>query len=174
MNRKVLLAGLAVSVPILAILFLNLGRNPHRVASPLLGKPAPSFALKEVGSDRVISLESFRGKPVVVNFWATWCVPCYAEHQVLTSSASALGSSVQFLGVVYEDTEDKILAFLRQHGGGYPSVSDEAGKTAIAYGVYGVPETFFVNPSGVIVAKHEGPVTPELLRENLGKASATP
>lgn len=171
MNRKVLIAGLALAVPVLAVLFLNLGRDPHRVKSPLVGRPAPSFSLKEVGDDRVISLQSLRGKPVVVNFWATWCVPCYAEHQVLTRSASALGSSVQFLGVVYEDSEDNILRFLRQYGSAYPTVNDDAGKTAIGYGVYGVPETFFVNAGGIIVAKHEGPLTDELLRTNLAKAS---
>lgn len=171
MNRKVLIAGLVVAVPVLALLFLNLGRDPHRVRSPLVGKPAPSFALKEVGGDRVISLQSLQGKPVVVNFWATWCVPCYAEHRVLTSSAGALGSSVQFLGVAYQDSDENILRFLRQYGTAYPTVADEAGKTAIAYGVYGVPETFFVNPAGVIVAKHEGALTDETLRENLATAS---
>ena len=167
MNRKVLIAGLVVVTPVLLILFLNLGRNPHRVRSPLIDRPAPVFALKEVGSDRVVSLESLRGRPVVVNFWSTWCVPCYAEHEVLTSSASTLGNSVQFLGVVYQDTEEKISEFLRQNGSGYPSVLDQSGKTAIAYGVYGVPETFFIRSDGSIAEKFEGPLDAASLNEKL-------
>ena len=167
MNRRVLIAGLAVVIPVILILFLNLGRNPHRVRSPLIGKPAPPFSLKEVGGDRVVSLESLRGRPVVVNFWSTWCVPCHAEHEVLTRSASTFGNSVQFLGVVYQDTEEKISQFLRQNGSAYPSVMDESGKTAIAYGVYGVPETFFIRSDGSIAEKFEGPLDSESLNEKL-------
>lgn len=169
MNRKVLMAGAAITLPILAILFLNLGRDPHRVQSPMVGKPAPTFSLKEAGADRVLSLESLRGKPAVVNFWATWCLPCYAEHEVLVRNARNIGSEVQFVGVVYDDTEDKIQQFIRENGSAYPSVMDEGGKAAIAYGVYGVPETFFLSPSGVIVAKHEGPLSQESLTANLQK-----
>jgi cytochrome c biogenesis protein CcmG, thiol:disulfide interchange protein DsbE len=167
LNRKVLLAGAAIILPVLSILFLNLGRDPHRVQSPMVGKPAPSFTLKEAGTDRVLSLESLRGKPAVVNFWATWCLPCYAEHEVLVRNARNVGSGVQFVGVVYDDTEDKIQQFLSENGSAYPSVMDDGGRTAIAYGVYGVPETFFVSPSGVIVAKEEGPLTQESITRNL-------
>jgi cytochrome c biogenesis protein CcmG/thiol:disulfide interchange protein DsbE len=169
LNRKVLLAGAAIALPVLSILFLNLGRDPHRVRSPMIGKPAPSFSLKEAGTNRVLSLQSLRGKPAVVNFWATWCLPCYAEHEVLVRNAGTYGSEVQFLGVVYDDTEDKIQQFLRENGSAYPTVMDEGGRTAIAYGVYGVPETFFVSPAGLVVAKHEGPLTQESLTANLQK-----
>lgn len=170
MNRKVLIAGLAVAIPFVAVLVANLGRDPHRVKSPLVGQPAPSFSLREVGNNRVVSLEAFRGKPVVLNFWATWCVPCYAEHPVLVRSAATMSNSVQFLGVVYEDTEEKIREFLRQNGASYPSLMDEGGKTAIAYGIYGVPETLFISPNGTIVAKVDGPLTVETLQLNLQKA----
>ena len=172
MNRKVLLAGLLLAIPFVAVLVANLNRDPHRVRSPLVGKPAPSFSLREVGSTRLVSLDAFRGKPVVLNFWATWCVPCYAEHPVLTASAASMGNSVQFVGVVYDDAEERIQDFLRRNGSNYPSVMDDQGKTAIAYGVYGVPETFFVSPTGTIVAKHEGPLTNESLQANLQNAMA--
>jgi len=77
---------------------------------------------------------------------------------------------VQFLGVVFQDSEEKILGFLRQRGSSYPTVVDDRGKTAIAYGVGGVPETFFLDANGVIVAKHSGPLTSDILQANLRKA----
>lgn len=170
MNRKVLIAGLVIVVPFIVLLVMNLGRDPHKVESPLVGKAAPPFALREVGTSDVFDVGALRGKPIVLNFWATWCVPCYAEHGVLVSSAKALGSKVQFLGVVYDDTEPKILQFLDENGRSYPTLFDEQGRTAIAYGVYGVPETFFIDPEGTIVAKFEGPLSPQSLFENLRKA----
>src|SRR5687767_15877295 len=142
MNRKVLLIGLALIVPVVAILILALKRNPNEVRSPLIGKPAPPFALQEVSTGRPVSLQNFRGRPVVVNFWATWCVPCYAEHEVLTRTAS-IAPNIAFVGIAYDDPEEKILQFLQQYGSAYPTAMDPEGKTAIAYGVYGVPETFF-------------------------------
>jgi cytochrome c biogenesis protein CcmG/thiol:disulfide interchange protein DsbE len=107
---------------------------------------------------------------VVLNFWATWCVPCFEEHGVLTAGARELGSEVQFLGVVYEDEPSRVQAFLAERGGGYPSLVDPDSRTAIAYGVFGVPETFFIDASGSIVAKHVGPLTDAALAENVRKA----
>lgn len=167
MNKKVLIVGLIIVVPILAVLFMNLGRDPHNIESPLIGRTAPAFALREVGTDRAVSLESLRGKPAVINFWATWCVPCEQEHPVLVSTAAQMGQSVQFLGVVYQDQESRIQQFLSRNGQAYPTLFDDGGKTAIAYGVYGVPETFFLNAEGKIVAKHAGPLTPDDLSQKL-------
>lgn len=153
---------------VLGVLILNLDRDPHKVRSPLIGRVAPGFELRTAGGAESTSLDQFRGRPVVVNFWATWCVPCYAEHPVLTAAARA-NSGAQFLGVVYDDGEPKILEFLKQYGSAYPNLIDREGKTAISYGVYGVPETFFIAGDGRIVAKHEGPLTPESLTENLAR-----
>lgn len=171
MNRRVLLAALVVVVPIVAILWMNLGRDPHRIESPVIGRTAPSFVLREAGTGEAVSLESFRGKPVVINFWATWCVPCYAEHEALVQSASTLGDSVQFLGVVYQDREEAINDFLQQNGRAYPALMDDSARTAIAYGVYGVPETFFIRADGIIAAKFEGALTPEAITEKLRQSS---
>lgn len=170
MNRKVLLAGLAVVVPILALLILNLGRDPNTIASPLVGRPAPPFALAPVGGGETVSLAGLKGRPVVLNFWATWCVPCYQEHPVLLAHAKALGDDVQFLGVVYQDTEDNVEDWLRQQGSGYPTLVDPGGRTAIAYGVYGVPETYFIDAGGVIVGKHMGPLNGQNLQGYLRQA----
>ncbi|HYO74851.1 MAG TPA: redoxin domain-containing protein [Thermoanaerobaculia bacterium] len=169
MNRTVLLVGLIISAVLVGILFLGLGKNPNEIRSPLIGKAAPSFALREVGTGRTIDLAALKGKPVVLNFWATWCAPCWDEHPILVANARMLQPNVQFLGVVFQDEEKKILGFLEQRGSSYPTVVDDKGKTAIAYGIGGVPETFFLDANGVIAAKHNGPMSADILQENLQK-----
>jgi cytochrome c biogenesis protein CcmG/thiol:disulfide interchange protein DsbE len=171
LNRKVLFIGSALVVPIIVLLVMSLGRDPHKVQSPLIGKPAPTFTLRAAGGEEVLDLASLKGTPVVINFWATWCVPCYQEHGVLTEGAQRLQPGVRFVGVVYDDEESKALQFLQQYGSAYPSLMDQLGKTAISYGVYGVPETFFLDANGTIVSKHEGPLTAASLAENIAKAS---
>jgi len=169
MNRTVLIVGVAITLALVAVLFVGLGKDPAEIKSPLIGKPAPPFTLKAVGTGQTIDINALRGKPVVVNFWATWCVPCYQEHPVLVENARLI-PNVQFVGVVFNDTEDKINEFLRERGSSYPTLLDQQGKTAIAYGVGGVPETYFLNRQGVIVAKFTGPMTTEILQSNLAKA----
>lgn len=170
MNRTVLLIGIVVTIALLVVLYFGLGKDPQHIDSPLIGRPAPDFALKSVGSGETLDLAKFRGKPVVVNFWATWCRPCWDEHPTLTATARNMNGQVQFLGVVFQDEESKILDFLNQRGFAYPTVVDEKGKTAIAYGVGGVPETFFLDKNGVIVAKFDGPMSPDDIQANLAKA----
>jgi cytochrome c biogenesis protein CcmG/thiol:disulfide interchange protein DsbE len=169
-NRKALIIGLAIVLPVIVLLAVSFGRDPHKVKSPLIGRQAPEFALPSAGDKQTVSLAALRGKPVVLNFWATWCVPCYAEHEVLRSTAATMGDSVQFLGVVYDDTEPKILQFLAQNGSAYPSLMDDGGKTAIAYGVYGVPETFFIDANGKIVDKFEGALDPATIQKLIARA----
>jgi cytochrome c biogenesis protein CcmG/thiol:disulfide interchange protein DsbE len=162
-NRKVLIGGLAAVAVLVGVLFVNLGRDPHTIESPLIGRPAPPFALVPVGGGPPVSLASLRGRPAVLNFWASWCLPCVDEHGVLVRAAQALAPDVQFLGIVYEDQEPEIMKFLRERGQAYPSLLDPDSRTAIAYGVAGVPETYFVDARGAIVAKYTGPLSPERL-----------
>jgi cytochrome c biogenesis protein CcmG/thiol:disulfide interchange protein DsbE len=169
MNRTVLLVGIVIAAALVGVLFMGLGKDPAAIQSPLIGRTAPTFALRQVGTQNTVDVAQFKGKPVVLNFWATWCMPCWEEHPVLVANARMLQPNVQFLGVVFQDKEDKILGFLQQRGSAYPTVVDEAGKTAIAYGVGGVPETFFLDANGVIVAKHNGPLTSDDLAMNLKK-----
>ncbi|GAC1343105.1 MAG: TlpA disulfide reductase family protein [Myxococcales bacterium] len=169
-NLRVLVAGLCVAGPLLAVLVLNLGRDPRAVRSPLVGRPAPGFSLPQVGGGQAIGLAAFRGHPVVLNFWATWCVPCFQEHAALAEAARAF-RDVHFLGVVYEDEEANAVSFIREQPTGYPSLADPEGKTAIAYGVFGVPETFFIDGSGRIVEKFVGPLDRSTIAALVAKAS---
>jgi cytochrome c biogenesis protein CcmG/thiol:disulfide interchange protein DsbE len=159
-NRKVLWTGLALVVPLVGVLAANIKRdpNPSLQRSPLVGKPAPAFSLAPVGGGPPISLDTLRGRPLVINFWATWCGPCLQEHEVLQQAARAHGRDVQFLGIVYDDEEDRVRAFSDRYGAAYLSVLDVNGRTAIAYGVYGVPETYFIDSQGLIVDKYSFPL----------------
>ena len=171
MNRTVLIFGALITAVLVAVLMSGLGRDPKHIDSPLIGKAAPGFTLKTVGTGETIDVASLRGKPVVLNFWATWCGPCWEEHPVLTEGARVYGDRVQFLGVVFQDEEAKILDFLRKRGAEYPTVVDERGKTSIAYGVGGIPETFFLDAKGTIVAKHDGPISPEQLQTYIAEVT---
>jgi cytochrome c biogenesis protein CcmG/thiol:disulfide interchange protein DsbE len=170
MNRNVLLIGAIVAAPIVTVLAMSFGRDPHEIRTPMVGRAAPSFTLRDVSTDGAVALASFRGKPTVVNFWATWCGPCLQEHGLLVAAAKQLGSDVQFIGVVYEDSQDRVREFLDERGRPYPMVLDEDARTAIAYGVYGVPETFFLDRTGAIAAKHTGALTAGALVDGLRMA----
>jgi cytochrome c biogenesis protein CcmG/thiol:disulfide interchange protein DsbE len=170
MNRTVLLIGTIITAALVGVFFLALGNDPSHIDSPLVGRVAPPFALQAVGTHETIDLSQYRGKPVVLNFWATWCHPCWDEHPVLTQVAQTTGGQVQFVGVVFQDEESKITGFLRQRGWAYPTLVDDRGKTAIAYGVGGVPETFFLDKNGKIVSKYVGPMSVADLQTNIEKA----
>jgi cytochrome c biogenesis protein CcmG/thiol:disulfide interchange protein DsbE len=170
MNKGVLAAGLAVTLPLIVLLVVNIHRDPTSIASPLIEKPAPDVRLMELSGGGSVRLASLKGRPAVVNFWATWCIPCIQEHAALSAGART-NPDVAFLGVVYEDTAENAKGFLEKRGGAaYPTYADDDGKAAIAFGVYGVPETFFIDAKGVIVEKYVGPLDPDTLRQRLAVA----
>lgn len=170
-NRKVLAVGLAVVLPLVGLLVANIKRDPHVVTSPLVGRPAPPFVLQPLDGGAPVTLASLAGHPIVLNFWATWCVPCVQEHPALQAAAQASGDA-RFFGVIYQDTPEGIRAFLQQRPSVFPSLVDPNGAAAIAYGVYGVPETYFIDRQGVIVAKKLGPLTARELSAYLVQAGA--
>jgi cytochrome c biogenesis protein CcmG/thiol:disulfide interchange protein DsbE len=166
MNRKVLLIGALLVLPLVAVLAVAFRFDPRTVDSPLVGKTAPDFSLRSLDGE-VYRLSELAGQPVVVNFWSTWCPPCYQEHPVFLEYADRYEGQVQFLGVIYQDETDKIRRYLQQLGSWGPSLVDPEGKVAIAYGVYGPPETFFIDSQGVIREKVMGAVSARVMRDTL-------
>jgi cytochrome c biogenesis protein CcmG/thiol:disulfide interchange protein DsbE len=169
MNKGVLAIGLSVTTPLIGLLLWNIHRDPTSISSPLIHKPAPNVRLQQLAGGGSVQLSSLKGRPVVVNFWATWCVPCVQEHASLSAGARA-NPDVTFLGVVYEDTAENARGFLAQRGAAYSSYADDDGKAAIAFGVYGVPETFFIDSKGTIIDKFVGPLDDASLGERLAAA----
>jgi cytochrome c biogenesis protein CcmG/thiol:disulfide interchange protein DsbE len=163
MNRKVLIVGGLVVVPLLVFLAISFNFNPNLIDSPLIGKPAPDFTLQDLDGN-IWSLAELKGKPVVINFWATWCQPCIAEHPVFLGAADFYGDQVQFLGVIYNDEVPQIRRFIAQRGAWGPALVDPDVAVAIAYGVYGAPETYFIGRDGTIVEKVTGPVDGSMMR----------
>lgn len=131
--------------------------------SPLLGKPAPAFRLPSIDGGTV-STASFAGRVEVVSFWASWCTACQSEVGYLEGFARRWASrGVGVLGIVYADTAANARSFAHQHGITYPNVLDPNGRTALSYGVAGVPETFVVGSNGRIVASVVGAVGADTL-----------
>ena len=175
MNWKRSLIAVAIIVPVVMLLAYGFRRNPTDIPSPLPGKPAPPFALAvfapgqgplamKVG-DTVRSPELL-GKVTVLNFWASWCLECRREHKDLSATALVYANApVQFLGILYRDTQKPALEWIEEMGGqSYPSIDDPSARMAIDYGLYGVPETFIIDPKGIVVHKEIGAVTEALLR----------
>jgi len=157
-NWKVMSIGIILSVPLLFVLAKSFNYDPKALPEELTGELAPLFTLQSLDGYQ-ISLTDTRGGPVVINFWATWCVPCVQEHQQLLEAAKAYKSKdVSFLGILYGDTAEKAIIFNGKHGSAYPTLIDEGQRTNIDYGVAGVPETYVLDKEGVIVKKFTGPV----------------
>lgn len=150
---------------LVAFFWIGLRLNPGEVPSPLIGKPAPVFELPELSDQtRVINNETFRGGPALLNVWATWCGGCRLEHDLLLA-ISAEGD-VPIYGLNYRDERAAALQWLRQLGNPYTAVAyDPEGTVSIDWGVYGAPETFLIDPDGVVVYKHIAPMTVEAWRE---------
>lgn len=154
------------ALPVLGLLAYGFRGDPRAIPSPLVGRPAPAFALTTF-EGRPLSLEGLRGQVVVLNFWASWCYPaCYEEAPVLEAAWQAYRErGVSVVGVDIQDTEEAARRFIRQFGLTFPNAPDPKGKVSIDYGVYGVPETFVIDRRGTIRLKHVGAITERVLRE---------
>lgn len=149
--------GVAVAAVVFAVVLASrFGSDPGLVDSPLLGQPAPGFELSPLEGGDPVTLEALSGDIVVVNFFASWCLECRKEHADLVAvSDSFADAGVTFVQIGYQEPVEASLSYLEEAGTSDSTryLADPGSRTAIAYGVFGIPETFFVDPSGVVVGK---------------------
>lgn len=185
MNRYYWILGAFAAL--VALLAVGLGLNPRDIPSPLVGKPVPAFKLAVLATpDKNFGPEELRGKPWLLNVWASWCVSCRQEHPLLVEFSKKV--DVPLIGLNYKEVrgdgefdmsklpadEEKKLAlqrangWLRDHGDPYRlTVMDIDGRVGIDFGVYGVPETYVIDKDGIIRMKHTGPITPDVLTKKI-------
>ena len=161
------LAPLALFALLVALLFRGLSLDPKLVPSPLVDKPIPAFTLTRLDDPAAtISDADFKGKVSLLNVWATWCVSCRQEHEVLVRLAQT--GQVDIYGPNYKDNRADAQRWLAQLGNPYiANAFDSDGRVGIDWGVYGAPETFIIDREGIIRHKHVGPITIEILNEEI-------
>ena len=147
-------------------LALRPGRDPQALPSALIDRPAPAFDLAALGGGPALARAALDGQVVVVNFFASWCVPCRVEQPLLMRLAEQ--EHVALYGIAYKDKPADAAAFLTQLGDPYRRVGlDREGRTGIDFGVYGVPETYVIDKAGRIRYRHVGPLTAEVVDRQL-------
>ena len=191
MRRIGVLVPLILFAALVGLFYVRLyGTDPSELPSALIGREAPEFALppleglKHADGSQVPGLSRSdlgQGHVTVVNVWASWCAPCRAEH-VLLQRLSNMGR-VRLVGIAYKDEPQNALGFLNELGNPFAAVGmDQKGRTAIDWGVYGVPETFVIGKDGRVAYKHIGPLTeasltdvllPEIEKAERGTAAAS-
>ena len=158
---------LAIFLVIAVFLGIGLTRDPRKLPSTMIDKPAPQFTLKQVQSpEKSFSPQDMKGQVWMLNVWASWCVACREEHPLLVE----IGRSgvVPLVGLDYKDQPQDALKLLAREGNPYTlSALDLEGKVGIEFGVYGVPETFIIDKKGVIRHKQIGPITPDSLQNEI-------
>ncbi len=145
--------------------------NPDQLPSALAGKPAPAVEVVALGAGAVLTDADLRdGRVKLVNFWASWCAPCRAEHPSLIKLA---GEGVPIYGVNYKDTPAKAQAFLDELGNPFEKMgADATGRMGLMWGLYGVPETYLIDGEGRILLRHAGPITERVVEGTLRPAIA--
>jgi cytochrome c biogenesis protein CcmG/thiol:disulfide interchange protein DsbE len=168
MRRLIYLVPLAVFIAVAIWFAIGLTRDPSKIPSALIDQPIPAFDLPAVAgvSTPGLSDQTIKGKVTLVNFFASWCVPCRAEHPILMRLSAE--KRVTVLGINYKDRSEDASRWLKELGNPYGAIGhDEPGRVGIDWGVYGVPETFLVDREGRIRFKQVGAITPAVLQDTL-------
>ena len=167
MKNKLLILPSIFFAIILSIFFylLIIERNPSELPSNLLNKNVPIFETESLfKNEKFISSQEFKNEIILVNFFATWCKPCRDEHVYIKRFSNKKG--IKVIGINYKDNSKKTIKWLKNLGNPYSDVLiDKNGRVAIDWGVYGIPETFIVNPSGIIKYRHVGPITNKIYKK---------
>ena len=163
------IAALAVAGLVVYVMAKGFGTDPHEVPFLMAGQKAPDFSITRLDTNETVKLSQFAGRPIVLNFWATWCGPCAMEHPNLEWAARTYADKVVFLGIVFEDTEANTRRFLAEKGWTFTQLFDPKSTVAVDYAVSGVPETYFINREGVIVGKYAAPISREILALRIGE-----
>ena len=157
------------------VFYSRFGQNPRLVDSPLIGQPLPALTLEYLEQDGSLDFADLKGQALVINFWASWCFPCRIEHPALNAAAADYADEgVHFVGIVYQDRRETASGFLDEFGRGtnYSYVMDDGSRAIVELGVFGVPETYFVDKDGIIRGRHQGEVDPAILATNIAEALA--
>ncbi len=165
--------GLLAVGGLVAALGFGLNHDPRALPIVVINKTAPQETLRRLGGGRVRI--PFAGRPTLLNVWASWCTECKQEHPLLVAAERRFGRRIAFAGLIYQDSVAGARGFLRARdrgpNGSYPNLLDPGSRAAIDYGVYGVPETFFIDRRGVIRAKVVGRMSPQTLEQGLAAIS---
>ena len=144
------------------------GMDPSTVDSPMVGQPIPDVTLPRLEGDGEVSLRDVDAEVLVVNFWASWCVPCRSEHDDLLAAATRYeNDDVRFVGIVYQDQKDRAVEFLDELGRGYDHLVDPGSRAALDFGVFGIPETYVIDAEQIIRAKIIGESNLDLLSRTI-------
>ncbi|MGH2796386.1 MAG: TlpA family protein disulfide reductase [Thermoleophilaceae bacterium] len=162
-------AAIVVSLVALVVtLAFGFRRDPRDIRTGSVGQPAPAFDLERLDGPGRVRLSDHAGKVVVVNFFASWCIPCKQEAPALVRVWERYRSAdVLFVGIVYQDDPDAARDFHERMGQTWPIAMDDNGRTAFAFGVFGIPETFFVGPDGIVEGRHVGPIDESTLTRGI-------
>ena len=167
MKKQLLIIPSILFLLILLIFFylLTIERDPSELPSNLLNKNVPKFEAESLlKNKRFISSKEFKNEIILVNFFATWCVPCRDEHIYIKRFANEKG--IRIIGINYKDNPKKAIKWLKNLGNPYSDVPmDKNGRIAIDWGVYGIPETFVISSKGIIKYRHIGPVTKKIYKK---------